>query len=95
MQTLEAHPRDLSASRTQARSSIEHLPESLRDMRVVLDASGVQAVSTSFVDELVLQILVDREASVFVVQGASERFRSFLDRSARLRDVSDRVIIET
>lgn len=81
-------------SRAQARALFEEHWEQLRDAQVVLDCSNLKASTPSFVDELVLSVLVEAGASLLVLAHAPERTARFAWRSADIRGVSDRLEIE-
>lgn len=80
-----------AGSREQAQALLAQLPPNLTGVVVVLDC-GRTAISTpSFVDEIVKELLVDREAARLDVVGANERTQGQVVRAAENRNVATRV----
>ena len=84
----------LAGTRERAELLSSDLPDSLEQSAVTIDAQTVASASQSFADELCKQILVKRNAHLLEVHKASPRFARFLNESARLRGVSDRLIVD-
>jgi hypothetical protein len=89
MTTLE--PQAHSGSREQAQELVLGLPADLAGCSVVLDCRSLTVSSPSFVDELVKQVLVVRNADVLNVVAAPERTRTLLERAAENRQVGPRL----
>jgi hypothetical protein len=58
---------------------------------VILDCTDLRVSTPSFVDELVLAVLVEFGARELRIQHAPEQTRMYALRSAELRSVSDRL----
>lgn len=89
MSTLTA-PK-LVSSRDQARELTASLPKDLSDVAVAVDCSALQASTSSFVDELIKVVLVERGALRLVFRNAPERTVELARRAARNRGVADRL----
>jgi len=59
---------------------------------VVLDCTDLLVGTPSFLDEIVKQILVQRNARSLSVQGASTRAHDLLERSTENRNMRDRLM---
>jgi hypothetical protein len=84
----------LVSSRDQARELTASLPGDLSGTVVMVDCSGLQASTPSFVDELVKAVLVDRRGNRLVVKAAPERTVELARRAAQNRGVLDRLEID-
>lgn len=73
----------LSGGRRRAQSLVEPQARNLRDAVVLLDCRQLVAGTSSFADELVLQVLVNAGARKLVVQHASGDFVEYLATAAR------------
>jgi hypothetical protein len=74
----------------------EHrVPPTLAGEQVVLLCRDLASGSTSFADELVKDLLVDRAAAELVLVGAPERFVDHIRATAARRDVGSRVHVRT
>jgi hypothetical protein len=91
--TIEA-PRRLG-SREQAAEVLSKLPECLIGQTVVMSFHNNVAARPSFVDELVREILVSRNASCLVFQDPPDLVRSTALRSAESRSVLPHLLIES
>lgn len=80
-----------SGSRDQAQELVAGLAPDLTDQSILLDCTDLTVSSPSFLDELVKQVLVLRNASVLDAHAASERTRTLLERAAANREVVDRL----
>jgi hypothetical protein len=88
---LQIQTPDHAGSRDQAADLARDLPRDLTSQSVQLDCSRLVVVTPSFCDEVVKQILVERNAATLDVHDASERARELLEQSAQNRGVRDRV----
>jgi hypothetical protein len=70
-----------------------HIPTDLRPNEVIVHAEDLVTVAPSFADELCKEILVTRCAMRLTVEGASEKLAYYLERSAKARGASNRLII--
>jgi len=82
---------DHAGSRDQAKALADALPADLEGETVLLDCSALVVGAPSFLDEMVKQILVLRNASALEVTGAPERARDLLERAAQNRSVRERL----
>jgi hypothetical protein len=74
----------------------EHgVPESLTSERVVVLCRDLASGSTSFADELVKELLVDRAATQLILVGAPERFVDHVRAAAARRGVAERVQVRS
>jgi hypothetical protein len=80
-----------SGSRQQAQDLVSGLPADLTGHPVALDCSALTIGSPSFLDELVKQVLVVRNAEVLDVVAAPDRTRTLLQRAAENRHVAERL----
>jgi hypothetical protein len=88
--TLEERP----GSRIDARELLdEHLPDDLSGNRVTINGVALAAVASSFMDELVKGILVERRAEELIVVGAPEAANFYALASAQRREVAERLTI--
>ncbi len=86
-------PPSHSGSRAQANDLVAALPVTLTGSRIVLNCAALALTSPSFVDELVKLLLVERDADVLEVVGASVRLQQLLKRAASNRGVPSRVTL--
>lgn len=84
---------DHAGSREQAQEITRTLPTDLKGKAVVLDCSTLLVGTPSFMDEIVKQILKQRDAARLEVRAAPERARELLERAADNRGVRDRLRI--
>lgn len=77
--------------RDQAALLVEPLDLDLSGRSVMLDCSDAVVSTPSFLDEIVKQLFVERDASSLRVQGASLRARDLLIRAAENRGYRDRL----
>jgi hypothetical protein len=84
----------LVSSRDQARELTASLSGDLSGTVVMVDCSGLQASTPSFVDELVKAVLVDRRGNRLVIKAAPERTVELARRAAQNRGVLDRLEID-
>lgn len=87
------NPPSHAGSREQAQELVTELASDLTGHSVLLDCTGLMVSSPSFLDELIKQVLVMRNASVLDVHGASERTHTLLERAAENRNVADRLCL--
>jgi hypothetical protein len=80
-----------AGARDQARDLADILALDLTGEHVVLDCSKLLVGTPSFLDEIVKQVLVRRNAKTLCVQAASSRVHDLLERSAENRALSDRL----
>jgi hypothetical protein len=86
-------PRRIHAgARDQARDLVEVLGLDLSDEDIVLDCTDLLVGTPSFLDEIVKQVLVLRNARTLSVQSASARVHDLLERSAENRDLRVRLM---
>jgi hypothetical protein len=69
-------------------------PDDLRGYVVHVDAAGLFSAAQSFVDELCKETLEVRGASRLVVYSATPLFAKFLNKSAAVREVSERLVVD-
>ncbi len=81
---------DHAGSREQAKALTAALSD-LEGQTVLLDCSGLLVGTPSFLDEIVKQILVLRDADFLEVSGAPDRARDLLERAADNRSVRERL----
>ena len=91
---LETAAPERLGSRDQARAMFGEHRDRLRGASVLLDCSRLQASTSSFVDELILDVLVEAGATRLILRNAPERTTRFARRSALLRGVEDRLVID-
>lgn len=82
---------DHAGSRDQAQALAAALPAELGGQTVLLDCSALVVSTPSFLDEIVKQVLVMRDADVLEVSGAPERAGTLLERAAENRSVRERI----
>lgn len=92
MTTLEAPPR--TGSRRKALELLDALPEDLSGDAIRIRFESDALVTTSFVDELVMAVLVDRRALALIFAGLDDYGRELAESSARTRGVLDRLTLE-
>lgn len=81
-----------AGARGQARELADVLGPDLAGQDVVLDCTDLLVGTPSFLDEVVKQILVVRNARTLSVQMASARVHELLERSAENRGLRDRLM---
>lgn len=89
MVTLQAPVK--SRSREQAHAVTSQLPRTLAGADVLLDCRGTAIVTPSFTDELLKQILIERNARCLKVTNAPQRFAHLLLRASKRLKVDDRI----
>jgi hypothetical protein len=72
----------------------EALPERLDGVRVEVDCSPLRSPSSSFVDELLNIVVVERNASTVAFLHTSERMAQLARQAASNRGITERVKIE-
>lgn len=82
---------DHAGSRDQAKALATGLPADLEGQTVFLDCSELVVGAPSFLDEMVKQILVLRQADVLEVSDAPDRARDLLERAAQNRSVREQL----
>jgi hypothetical protein len=80
-------------SREQARELLADLPASLAGQRVTLDCRNLMIPTPSFLDEIVKQVLIERDAKLLELDHASLRARTLAERSAENRGVRQRLVL--
>jgi hypothetical protein len=83
----------LAGSRELVLRLLAPLPPTLHGTSVEVGAQGLASAAPSFVDELVKEILVNRDAKRLTVRHASERLAHYLKRSAKNRGVGDKLVV--
>ena len=83
-----------ASSRDEARELTASLPASFANAVVTVDGHSLDWSSSSYVDELVKQILSNRNASKLILDQVSERVALFAKRSAERRGVFDRLTVK-
>lgn len=86
---------DHAGSRDQAQELTSGLPKDLGGETIVLDCGSVVVGTPSFLDEIVKQVLVLRNASKLEVLDGPPRSRELLERAAQNRQVSSRLKLDT
>jgi hypothetical protein len=81
-----------AGARDQASALVARLPSDLSGIDVEVDCSSMLVGTPSFLDEIVKQILVGRNAQSMSVVAASARAHHLLERSAANRGLSDRLL---
>ena len=84
----------LAGTRERAVNLTQGLPADLHDAVVSIDASDVVAAAQSFADELCKQILEVRHAARLEVHCATPRFANYLNSSAQVRGLTDRLSVD-
>ena len=75
--------------RGRAQELLSDLPSDVAE--VTINFSDTEAVTPSFVDEVVRLVLVERNASLLILSGLPKRARELALRSAGSRSVTDRL----
>lgn len=86
---LQASPH--SGSRDHARALLAGVPTQLNGKSVLLDCGGLVVATPSFLDEIVKEVLVIREADLLEILGATPRAVELAKRAADNRGVVDRL----
>jgi pyrrolidone-carboxylate peptidase len=86
---------DHAGSRDQAQDLARPLDDDLTGQTVMIDCSNVLVATPSFLDEIVKQILEQRNAATLEVAGAPGRAQALLERAAENRGVRDRLRVAT
>lgn len=73
----------------------QSVPASLNGERLVVLCRDLASGSTSFADELVKQVLVDRGAAELTLVGAPERFVAYVRAAAERRGAPERVQVRS
>jgi hypothetical protein len=81
-----------AGARDQARDLVDALGPDLAGHDVVLDCTRLLVGTPSFLDEIVKQVLVQRNARTLSAQAASARVQDLLERSAENRGLRDRLM---
>jgi hypothetical protein len=81
-----------AGARDQARDLVDALDPDLTGRHVVLDCSHLLVGTPSFLDEVVKQVLLRRNADALSVLAASSRVHDLLERSAENRGLRDRLM---
>lgn len=89
MTNITAPPR--VGSRNQARKLLAELPPSLSGSGVEIDCSALSVATPSFIGEVIQMILVDRDAKVLRLAGASQALTDIAREMAAYSGVSDRL----
>jgi hypothetical protein len=84
-------PPSHAGSREQARALVSSFPPDLTGSPVALECSGLTISSPSFLDELIKQVLVLRNAESLDVLAAPGRTGTLLERAAQNRNVAARL----
>jgi hypothetical protein len=82
-----------SRSREQAQEIASVLPSRLSEADVLLDCQDTAIATPSFTDEILKQILVDRDAHSLEVVNAPDRLAELLERAAVRLGVGERLRI--
>lgn len=90
---IRVEPPEHAGSREQARELLGALDRDLSAADVLVDCSSVIVGTPSFLDELVKQLLVIRNARIIDLVGAPDRVRELVERAATNREVVDRIRI--
>lgn len=80
-----------SGARDRARELADELNADLTDQDVVLDCTHLLVGTPSFLDEIVKQVLVRRNAKALYVHAAPSRAHDLLERAAENRGLRDRL----
>ena len=73
----------------------QHVPASLTGECLGVLCRDLASGSTSFADELVKQVLTERDAAELTLVGAPERFVTLVRAAAQRRGVADRVHVRS
>lgn len=88
-------PSQHSGSRDHARDLVAGLPSGMSGMSVILDCSDLVVGTPSFVDEIVKEVLLLRQADGLELTGSSARIATLAQRAAANRGVADRLSVAT
>lgn len=91
---LTVHAPVKSRSREQAQELASVLPSRLTDADVLLDCRGTAIATPSFTDEILKQILIERDAHSLEVTNAPNRFAELLLRAAARLGIDDRLRVD-
>lgn len=91
--TARLEPSEHSGSRDHARELVADLPSHMAGTSVVLDCSGLVVGTPSFVDEIVKEVLLLRNADRLELTGSSARIATLAERAAANRGVADRLTV--
>jgi hypothetical protein len=80
-----------AGSRGEAQRLLEPLDLDLAGTVLRLDGRHLAAGSSSFMDEIVKEVLVERHADRLVLTGVTERAAAFAESSAARRGVAERL----
>jgi hypothetical protein len=84
-----------AGSRSEAQDLLRELSRDLSGAVVRLDGSHLGAGSSSYMDELVKEVLEVRRAAKLILEDVTERAAGFATSSAARRHVSDRLQLTT
>lgn len=84
-------PPRLSGVRSKAVTITEDLPDDLSNDTVIVDTTYTQACAQGFVDELCKQLAEVRQAKHIIFVAANARTKENAERSAKLRNFSERL----
>jgi hypothetical protein len=84
-----------AGSRGEAQHLLERVPRSLAGTELRFDGHQLGAGSSSFMDELVKEVLVERGASSLILDGITPRAAEFARAAAARRGVAGRLISHT
>lgn len=88
---VKVHAPVKSRSREQAQELASVLPSRLTDADVLLDCRGTAIATPSFTDEILKQILIERDAHSLEVINAPNRFAELLVRAGARLGIDDRL----
>jgi hypothetical protein len=91
--TVEERTPEKVGSRNQARELFARHLGALRGSTVLLDCRDLKVSTPSFVDELILSILVEGKARRLILESAPDRTVAHAIRSAELRGVPGRLVV--
>jgi hypothetical protein len=80
-----------AGSRAEAQSLLDNLSKDLDGTVLRFDGHHLGAGSSSFMDELVKEVLVERRADGLVLDGVTERSAAYAQSSAARRGVAGRL----
>lgn len=84
----------LVGTRSRARALAEPLPDSLAGSEIVVDGTNLMAATISFADELIKQLLVQRDAARMVLVNISdEEFGGWMATQAAANNVDERLTV--
>jgi hypothetical protein len=84
-----------AGTRSEVRNLLASLPEDLTDAQVRVDGAVMAATAPSFIDELVKQVLVERNAGTLLIVNLTDRPAGYALASAQRRGVDTRLTIRT